>query len=79
MRAVESESPEKVPGKSAFYYINHHNSGAFFGLIDSTACNLEASWGRKELYTSKKSPITHSLKAGLKLEESLSWQAPHEF
>ena len=27
------------------------------------------------LYTSKESPITHRLQAGLKLEESLSWQA----
>ena len=26
LRAVESGSPEKVPGKGAFYYINHHNS-----------------------------------------------------
>ena len=29
LRAVESGSPEKVPGKGAFYYINHHNSGTF--------------------------------------------------
>ena len=36
-QAVESGSPEKVPGKGAFYYINHHNSGTFFGLTDSTA------------------------------------------
>ena len=28
-RADESGSPEKVPGKGAFYYINHHNSGIF--------------------------------------------------
>ena len=25
LQAVESGSPEKVPGKGAFYYINHHN------------------------------------------------------
>ena len=43
LRAVESGSPEKVPGKGAFYYINHHNSGTFFGLPDSTARNFEAS------------------------------------
>ena len=42
-RAVESGSPEKVPGKGAFYYINHHNSGTFSGLTDSTARNFEAS------------------------------------
>ena len=43
LQAVESGSPEKVPGKGAFYYINHHNSGTFFGLTDSTARNFEAS------------------------------------
>ena len=43
LRAFESESPEKVPGKDAFYYINHHNSGTFFGLTDSTARHFEAS------------------------------------
>ena len=43
LRGVESESPEKVPGKGAFYYINHHNSGTFFGLTDSTARNFKAS------------------------------------
>ena len=32
LRAVESGSPEKVPGKGAFYYINHQNSGTFFDL-----------------------------------------------
>ena len=42
-RAVESLSPKKVPGKGAFYYINHHNSGTFFGLQDSTARHFEAS------------------------------------
>ena len=57
LQAVESGSPEKVPEKGAFYYINHHNSGTFFGLTDSTAHNFKASWGRKELYTSKESPI----------------------
>ena len=36
-RAVESGSPEKVPGKGAFYYINHHNSGTFSGHPVSTA------------------------------------------
>ena len=41
--AVESGSPEKVPGKGAFYYINHDNSGTFSGLPDSTAHNFEAS------------------------------------
>ena len=43
LQAVESGSPEKVPGKGAFYYINHHNSGTFFGLTDSTARHFEAS------------------------------------
>ena len=43
LQAVESGSPEKVPGKGAFYYINHHNSDTFFGLTDSTARNFEAS------------------------------------
>ena len=43
LQAVESGSPEKVPGKGAFYYINHHNSGTFFGLPDSTARNFETS------------------------------------
>ena len=71
-RAVESGSPEKVPGKGAFYYINHHISGPFSGLPDSTARHFEASGGRKELNTSKESPITRRLKAILKLEESLS-------
>ena len=32
LRAIESGSPEKVPGKGAFYYINHHNSGTFLYL-----------------------------------------------
>ena len=43
LRAVKSGSPEKVPDKGAFYYINHHNSGTFSGLTDSTARNFEAS------------------------------------
>ena len=43
LRAGESGSPEKVPGKDTFYYINYHNSGTLFGLTDSTACNFEAS------------------------------------
>ena len=43
LRAVESGSPEKVSGKGAFYYINHHNSGTFSGHPDSTAPNFEAS------------------------------------
>ena len=64
MQGVESGSPEKVPGKGAFYYINHHNSGTFFGLTDFTARNFKASWDRKELYTSKESPITCCLKVG---------------
>ena len=51
LQAVESGSPNKVPGKGAFYYINHHNSGTFSGLPDSTARNFEASQSRKELYT----------------------------
>ena len=42
-RAVESGSPEKVPRKGAFYYINHHISGTFSGLLDSTAHHFEAS------------------------------------
>ncbi|MDE5084659.1 MAG: hypothetical protein O4859_27040, partial [Trichodesmium sp. St18_bin1] len=42
-RAVESGSPEKVPQKGAFYYINHHISGTFSGLPDSTARHFEAS------------------------------------
>ena len=29
LRAVEVQSPENMPGKGAFYYINHHNSGTF--------------------------------------------------
>ena len=36
-------SPENVPGKGAFYYINHHISGTFSGLPDSTARHFEAS------------------------------------
>ena len=43
LTSVESGSLKKVPGKVAFYYINHHNSGTFFGLTDSTARNFEAS------------------------------------
>jgi hypothetical protein len=43
LRAVESGSPGKVPVKGAFYHMNHHNSGTFFGLPDSTALNFEAS------------------------------------
>ena len=43
LQAVESGSPEKVPGKDAFYYINHHISGTFSGLPDSTARHFEAS------------------------------------
>ena len=42
-QAVESGSPEKVPQKGAFYYINHHISGTFSGLPDSTARHFEAS------------------------------------
>ena len=42
-QAVESGSPEKVPGKGAFYYTNHHISGTFSGLQDSTARHFEAS------------------------------------
>ena len=34
LQAAASGGPEKVPGKDAFYYINHHNSGTF---TDSTA------------------------------------------
>ena len=33
-------TPE-VPGKGAFYYINYHNSGTFFGLTDSTLAILK--------------------------------------
>ena len=36
LQAVESGSPKKVPGKGAFYFINHHNSGSFSGLPDLT-------------------------------------------
>ena len=32
LQAVESGSPEKVPGKGKFYYINHHNSALFLDL-----------------------------------------------
>ena len=71
-RAVESGSPEKVPGKGAFCYINDHNLGTFSGLTDSTARNFEASRGWKELYTSKESPIARHLKKVLKLEKYLS-------
>ena len=71
-RAVKVGSLKKVSEKGAFYYINHHNLDTFSGLPDSTARHFEASWGRKELYTSKESPITCRLKAILKLEESLS-------
>ena len=31
-QAVEFGSQEKVAGKGAFYYINHHNSGTFLDL-----------------------------------------------
>ena len=72
LRANESGSPEKVLGKSAFYYINHYNSGISFGLPDSTAPNFKAIRGRKVLHTSKESSITCRLKKILKLEESLS-------
>ena len=43
LRAVESGSPEQLPGKGAFYYINHHNSGTFSGLPDSTARHFKAN------------------------------------
>ena len=43
MKVVEVQSAEKVPGKSAFYYINHRNSDTFFELTDSAARNFEAS------------------------------------
>ena len=43
LRAVESGSSEIVPGKGAFYYINHHISGTFSGLPDLTARHFEAS------------------------------------
>ena len=39
-QAVESGSPEKVPGKGAFYYINHHNSDTFFRLRTLMACHF---------------------------------------
>ena len=42
-QAVESGSPEKMPEKGAFYHINHHISGTFYGLPDSTARHFEAS------------------------------------
>ena len=73
------ESPNIGPGKCAFYYTNHHNSGTFSELPDSTVRNFEINWGKKELYTSKESPITCQLKDFLKLEESLAWEASHKF
>ena len=79
LQAVESGCPEKVSGKGAFYYMNYYNSSTLSGLPDSTARNFKASWGRKELYTSKESPIMCCLKEVLKLEGSLSWKAPEEF
>ena len=72
MCAVEFQSPKRL-------LENHHNSGTFSGLPDSTAGSFEASWGWKGLYTSKESPIPCCLKEVLKLEESLSWKAPDEF
>ena len=42
-------------------------------------CHFSATWGRKELHTSKKSPITHSLKVVLKLDEIFPWKVPDEF
>ena len=71
-QAVKVRSPKKVSEKGAFYYINHHDSDTSSGPPDSTALNFEGSCGRKELYTSKESPITCRSKAILKLEESLS-------
>ena len=56
-----------------------HSAGISFGLWKLMARHFKASWGRKELYTSKESPITCCLKAILKLEESLSWKAPDQF
>ena len=32
LQAVESVSPEKVPGKGSFYYINHYILSTFSGL-----------------------------------------------
>ena len=35
--------------------------------------------GRKELYTSEESPVTHRLKADLKIEEKVQSEAPEKF
>ena len=43
LRAVESGNPKKVPGKGAFYYINHHNSGNSVGLQTLMACHFQAN------------------------------------
>ena len=79
MASHQGLKSKKVSLNREFYYINHHNSGNSFGLLRLMALHFQASWGRKELYTSKESPITCRLKAILKLEESLSWEAPGEF
>ena len=68
----------EVSEKGAFYYINHHNLCTFFGPGTLKAHHFQANWGRKELYTSKESPMVCQLKADVKLEESLSWEAPDE-
>ena len=57
---------KNVSLKGAFYYINHHNSGNSFGLQMLMARHFQASWGRKELYTSKESPIICCLKKSFK-------------
>ena len=44
MRAAESGSPEKLPGKGAFYYINHHISGTILGLSNEVSFVPEILW-----------------------------------
>ena len=54
LQAVESGSQEKVPGKSAFYFINHHNSGTFLDLKIQQLAILKAVEVEKSYIPQKK-------------------------
>ena len=79
MTSCQSLKSEKSVRLILIYVVKCSFFVQFFGLQTSKTRHFYASWGRKQLYTSKESPITHCLKEVLKLEEFLPWKAPDEF
>ena len=65
--------------KHAFYYINKDNLDFYSGLQTLMTCHFKVSSYKKELYTSKESPITSFLKEVLKLDEVLPWDTQQIF